>query len=136
MSETVTELRSGACLCGAVRYTVTGPVRDVVACHCTQCRRQTGHYWATATAPRGAVRTEGAENLRWYAASDKARRGFCAACGSVLFWEPTGEERLSFSAGSLDGATGLKIARHIYVADKGDYYTIDDGAPQFPDGSG
>ena len=127
-----TELHTGGCLCGAVRYTVTGPIRDVVACHCTQCRRQSGHHVAATRAPRDAVQIDGGEAITWYAASDEARRGFCRNCGSQLFWEANDAVKLSIFAGTLDDPTGLRLARHIFVADKADYYEIGDGLPQFP----
>ena len=57
-------------------------------------------------------------------------RGFCGTCGSFLFWKRDDEDLISFSLGSLDRPTGLQLDRHIFVADKGDYYTIDDGLPQ------
>ena len=47
MSEVIA---TGSCLCGGVRYQVTGPVHDVTACHCTQCRKQSGHFWASSWA--------------------------------------------------------------------------------------
>jgi len=120
----------GSCLCGAVRYTVTGPLRDVVACHCTQCRKQSGHFFAATSAPREAITVEGAENVTWYDSSSGIRRGFCKTCGSHLFWDSGISPTMTFLAGSIDGATGLKIAGHIFCADKGDYYEIDDGLEQ------
>jgi hypothetical protein len=124
------EARSGACLCGRVRFTVTGPLRDVVACHCSQCRRQSGHFWAATNAPHEAIALTGEENLVWYEASEKARRGFCAACGSFLFWQERGSHALSIAAGAFEAPTGLKLVQHIFVDDKGDYYDLEDGLPQ------
>ncbi len=125
---------TGGCLCGAVRYEVRGSLRPVIACHCTQCRRTSGHFVAaTATAPENLVMVED-KGLRWHQSSSFARRGFCHTCGSSLFWERTaGEgmgERISIMAGTLDSATGLEIETHIYVEDAGDYYQISDGLPQ------
>jgi len=126
---------NGGCLCGAVRYEVTARLRPVVLCHCSQCRRSTGHFMAaTAARHRDFRLTDGAE-LRWYASSDSARRGFCGRCGSTLFWQANGRDYISIAAGTLDGATGLSSAWHIHTADKGDYYSIDDGLPQSADGS-
>jgi hypothetical protein len=127
--------RTGACLCGAVRYRVTGPLRPIVACHCTQCRRMTGHFLAATAARRRDFELLSQRELRWYDSSPEARRGFCARCGSTLFWEAAGRDYISIAAGTLDGATGLTTARHIFVADKGDYYQLADGVPQSPDGS-
>ncbi|MDX1607168.1 MAG: GFA family protein, partial [Candidatus Competibacterales bacterium] len=81
MAETFT----GGCLCGAVRYRARGPLRPVIACHCRQCRRSSGHYVAATAALREALDLEDASGaLRWYRSSTQARRGFCAQCGSSL----------------------------------------------------
>lgn len=120
---------TGGCLCGAVRYRVHGPLRPVIACHCQQCRKTSGHHVAATSAPRDAVAIEG--EVRWYRSSDTARRGFCPVCGSNLFWDGKGRN-LSILAGTLDGPTGLRLAGHIYCADKGDYYEIADGLAQAP----
>jgi len=126
--------RTGGCLCGGVRYAVFGPLRPVVMCHCTQCRRMTGHFMAATAARRADFRLVARKGLRWYAASDKARRGFCARCGSTLFWEGVGRDYISIAAGTLDDSSGLKVAHHIFVADKGGYYEIEAGVPQSLDG--
>ncbi len=125
-----TQERKGSCLCGAVRYRITGPVRTILACHCSQCRKQTGHYYAATEAKVADVDFQGAENVTWYAASDEARRGFCSICGSALFWQRNDSDHISIGAGSLDGHTGLELGGHIFVADKGDYYEIADGKLQ------
>ena len=120
---------NGSCLCGAVRYQVTGPLRPVVACHCVQCRKTSGHFVAATSALRADVTIDG--KVTWFHASDTARRGFCGTCGSSLFWDGPGVN-ISIHAGTLDGPTGLKTVGHIYCADKGDYYDIKDGLPQTP----
>lgn len=126
---------SGGCLCGAVRYEVAGRLRPVVLCHCTQCRRNTGHFMAATAARHRDFHLMREEELRWYESSDSARRAFCGRCGSTLFWQGNGRDYISIAAGTLDGATGLESACHIHVADKGDYYSIDDGLPQNADGT-
>ncbi|MBK8159708.1 MAG: GFA family protein [Rhodospirillaceae bacterium] len=120
----------GGCLCGAVRYEVTGPLRPVIACHCSQCRRVSGHFTAATAAAHENISITGGETLTWFVSSDTARRGFCRLCGSNLFWQGKGRPYLSIMAGSLDSPTGLKLDRHIFVADKGDYYEIADGVAQ------
>jgi hypothetical protein len=122
----------GSCLCGAVRFTVAGELRDVVNCHCSQCRRFHGHVGAYTDAPRTALQFSEARGLRWYRSSSFARRGFCGECGSSLFWERLGGDMISIAAGCLDSPTGLKTVRHIFVADQGDYYEITDGLEQIP----
>ncbi|MEO1919583.1 MAG: GFA family protein, partial [Paracoccaceae bacterium] len=107
-------MKMGGCLCGAVTYEVDGPLRPVVNCHCRQCRKTSGHHVAATSAARDQIRTSG--EVTWYQSSDTARRGFCAACGSNLFWDGAGDN-LSIFAGTLDGETGQKTTGHIYVAD-------------------
>ena len=120
-------MNKGSCLCGAVTYTVSGPLRPVVACHCTQCRKASGHHFAATSARRDLVAIEG--DVSWFQSSETARRGFCATCGSNLFWDGPGEN-LSILAGSLDGPTGLTLIGHIFCADKGDYYELADDLPK------
>lgn len=124
------QVHTGGCLCGAVRYRAEGPLRPVVMCHCTQCRRMTGHYMAATAAKRAGFAIEAPGAVAWYEASSEARRGFCPRCGSTLFWDGAGKDYVSIAAGTLDDSTGLASACHIFVADKGGYYAITDGLPQ------
>jgi hypothetical protein len=122
---------TGSCNCGGVKFTVTGELREVIACHCSQCRKQSGHFFAATSSANDDLHIEDSGSLKWYSASDDAQRGFCGDCGSALFWRRKGGENTSILAGSLDGnAGGIKLDRHIFVADKGAYYEIDDGLPQ------
>ena len=121
---------NGSCLCGAVAFTVEGPLRDVTSCHCSQCRKMTGHYWAATGTAIAAVTFSRQEGLKWYRSSDAAERGFCGQCGATLFWKLVAQGRMAISMGSFDQPTGLTTTHHIFVADKGDYYDITDGVPQ------
>jgi hypothetical protein len=123
------ERHTGSCLCGAVRFTTRGSLRGVIYCHCSQCRRQTGHYYAATNVPDENIAIEGSESISWYRASSAARRGFCRTCGSAMFWKRDGSDYISVLAGSFDRPSGLEGAVHIFVADKGDYYAIADGLP-------
>ncbi len=122
----------GACLCGGVRWETDAVPREPIACHCTQCRKQTGHYWTAAQVPSDALHVTG--DVRWFQASPTARRGFCPTCGSFLFWQPLVDgvpgPTISFAMGSVEGASGLRTAHHIFIADKGDYYEIEGGVEQ------
>ncbi len=123
---------AGGCLCGAVRYLVRGLLREVVNCHCGQCRRFHGHYGAYTNAATKDVTISGRSNLRWYVSSRTARRGFCGKCGSSLFWQRRNGKSISIAAGTLDAPTRLKTVRHIFVADMGDYYKIADRLERLP----
>ena len=132
----VDQARTGGCLCGGVRYRVTGPLRNVVCCHCGQCRRTHGHFGAYSSAQKTSLVLIEELGLRWYASSAGVRRGFCGTCGASLFWESAAEPTVSIAAGTLDEPTGLVTTGHIYVADAGDYYGIADGLPRFPGAAG
>jgi hypothetical protein len=121
---------NGSCLCGSVRFRLDAPLRAVVVCHCTQCRKTSGHFWAATSVPMDRFHLLSSGNLRWFHSSAKARRGFCAACGSSLFWEPAGEDRMSVAAGALESPTGLSIAGELFAEDAGDYI---DGSPTAPE---
>lgn len=118
----------GSCLCGAVTFTASAAAKDPSACHCSQCRKQSGHYWAAMQVEDTALTVTG--DVRWYAASPIAKRGFCPTCGSFLFWKGHAEPDTGVALGALDGPTGLRLERHIFTADKGDYYDIADNVPQ------
>jgi len=123
-------MHSGSCLCGAVSFEFDGDLPAPCACHCSQCRKQSGHFWASTEVPTAELRLKGSDNLTWYQASEKVRRGFCATCGSFLFWEPLGQDRIAIAMGVFDKPTQTKLHLHIFTADKGDYYDIADGLPQ------
>jgi hypothetical protein len=128
------ENHTGGCLCGAVRFLVRGPLRPVVACHCGQCRRTSGHFVAATACRREHLEIIGTDDLAWYCSSPAARRGFCLRCGSNLFWEPTDGTRIGIMAGTLDGPTGLRIAMNVFADDAGDYYQVPQDAPHIDGG--
>jgi hypothetical protein len=120
-------MKNGSCLCGGVAFEITGPMRPVVGCHCSMCRKQSGHFGAFSACNNADLKFKSDSTLAWYRASDNAGRGFCKTCGSLLFWKGDGKTYTSIAAGSIDGVTDLKLEGHIYCADKGDYYEILDG---------
>jgi len=124
------ETHTGGCLCGGVRYRIRGPLRGVIACHCSQCRRTSGHYAAMTSAPSANVELTANDRLVWYQSSVEAKRGFCSECGGNLFWRLAGRDDMSITAGTLDSPTNLAILEHIFVADKSDYYALTDDLPK------
>jgi hypothetical protein len=122
-------LATGGCMCGQVRYQVHGALRDIICCHCEQCRRSSGHFVAATACRKANFRLLKQDTLKWFSVKPGERRGFCGACGSSLLFESVSGERISISAGSLDRPQGLKIAAHIYAAEAGDYYQIEAGVP-------
>jgi hypothetical protein len=123
---------AGGCLCEAVRYAINGVLRDVVNCHCRQCQRTHGNYAAYTAVNKDDLVIAETAALKWYASSTYARRGFCRECGASLFWEPLSEAYICIAAGTLAPPVTLTAVRHVFVADAGDYYAVDDGLERFP----
>ena len=124
---------SGTCLCGAVRIEISGELEhQPEACHCSDCRKQSGHFLATVNVRRNALVIHGSEHVAWYQSSEKVQRGFCSVCGSTLFWKPTieGYEFTAVAMGLFDSPTKTHLSKHTFVGDKGDYYDIADGITQ------
>ncbi len=118
----------GSCLCGAVSFEAAAVARAPAACHCRQCRKQSGHHWTSVQVMDADLTVQG--EVRWYPSSASAKRGFCPNCGSFLFWKSDADPDTGVSLGAVDGATGLTLTRHIFTADKGDYYDIPGADPQ------
>ena len=128
---------SGGCLCGKLRYIIRGGKRDVILCHCENCRRAHGHVAAYIATNRSQIEIISQDSLRWFHdESPDTFRGFCGNCGSSLFWCLSHDsEKISVSAGSLDDSCDLKTLGHIFLKEKGGYYEISDGLPGFSEGS-
>jgi hypothetical protein len=125
-------MASGRCICGAVAFEVRSELRDVVLCHCTECRRWAGHAWPATAAKFDQLEFSEGRGLRWIDSPDSvhdARRGFCGECGSSLFWQKPGSRTVSIAAGCLDGPTGLRTVEQIWVDSAGDYYELDERVP-------
>jgi hypothetical protein len=123
----------GSCLCGAVTFEAIGPASPVEVCHCTQCRKWTGHFFANVEVPRDGLTIDGESNVTWHRSSEKVRRGFCSTCGSTLFFDPIDRDKhkwVGIAMGALDTPIGSKVALHIFTAEKGDYYDIPVGEQQ------
>ena len=122
MSETI----SGACLCGRVRYQVSGPFDAFHLCHCSQCRRSTGsaHAANIFTSP---------DRLEWIAGEDLVKRYtpdqadviskcFCTHCGSLVPYTSLKSGKLIIPAGSLNGPPGIVPDDNIFWRDRADWY--------------
>ncbi len=116
---------SGKCLCGSIHYTVNGDLLGVINCHCSMCRRWHGNFAAYAVAQLADFKiTRGADKLKWYASSEKVKRGYCPECGSSLFKDNGDGEKMVLAVGALDAPTDLKFMKNIHEDGKGDYYDL------------
>ena len=129
--ESGANLLSGSCMCGSVRYEACGKFRNIIGCHCTDCRKSSGHYTAATSVRPEDIKFLDSAGLAWYRSSASAQRGLCRECGSTLFWKPDIGDRVSIFVGTVDGAIDLPLSAHIYLVEKGTYYEISDHAAQY-----
>jgi hypothetical protein len=132
-----TPAATGRCLCGALSYEARGPLRGVIVCHCVECRRYHGTSGAYSAVARDDLTIDDREGLlRWFPGPHSVtggERGFCSRCGSSLFWRAPGRSTVSITAGTLDGATGLRTIQHIWDDQRADWEVPDD-LPRLPRG--
>jgi hypothetical protein len=128
---------SGSCLCGAIRYTVSMPITELRACHCTNCQKASG-TGASVNAPLPASAFKLAQGtLKRYASkADSGRtlyRFFCGDCGSPIYSQrETAPENIVLRAGTLDTSGAMQVTAHIWTKSARPWSHIDPAAKQFP----
>lgn len=123
---------TGGCLCGAVTFVVDGPLRDVLHCHCVNCRKVSGNFVASSgSATADLTIDDAAGALRWYDLG-YARYGFCSTCGSSLFWQGAEHtDRTSIQAGAIDEVSGLSLAGVWFASEAQPHVLVDPAVPHF-----
>jgi len=125
----------GSCLCGGVRFEVTGPFERVVQCHCSNCKKISGGAGTVSgRAQTDAIRVVAGEELvRTFQPAEGTAKTFCAECGSNLFgggWPAS--EHTSVRLSALDSPFTDKPTAHFYVRSVAPWETLpDDGAERF-----
>jgi hypothetical protein len=132
-------MTAGSCLCGAVRYEVSGPYQWMTHCHCSMCRKHHGalHGTTVGVDPKNFHWTQGENEIVHYRASAAFERPFCGRCGSVV--PDTSGESVICPAGNLADDLEMKPRAHIFVKSKSPLYEITDQLRQFdeyPEGYG
>jgi hypothetical protein len=124
----------GSCLCGQVRYEVSGKLCDPLNCHCSMCRKAQGAAFRSRARvqSRDFRWTSGEHLLTFFESSPGNHRGFCRVCGSPILskFDADGSV-LSLPLGTLDDDPGIRPQMHVYVASKAPWFTISDDLPQF-----
>ena len=128
---------TGSCLCGAIRYTIDADVKELRACHCTNCQKQSGAQGTVnALLPSAAFRLTQGTPKRFTAVADSGRtlhRYFCGDCGSGIYSQrEANPEMVVVRAGTLDDAPDMKITGHIWTKSARNWAHIDAGSMQHP----
>ena len=123
---------NGGCLCGRVRYKITGPLSDADHCHCSKCRRQHGAAFSTYAdfSPGDFKWTSGENHVKVFETVAGAGWCFCSECGSSLAATDKGVIT-SVTLGTVEGDPGIVPASHIFVGSKAPWYEINDDLPKF-----
>lgn len=123
----------GTCHCGRVRVTLPGDSAGVIACHCADCQKLHGNYFALLAADRSQVSWEGEEHIEWYRSSPANERGFCRHCGSRLAKRPVEGSRIMVSAGLFDRALPRRVTRNLWEEQKPAWYDAPRVGPLSPE---
>lgn len=127
-------VRTGGCMCGAVRFEARLTGHEFGACHCEMCRRWTGSALLGITVPVAAITWTGAEHIARLQSSAWAERAWCSQCGSPLYYHVTGagpmSANLELPIGLLDDANGLTFSNEIYIDHKPDCFAFSGEHPR------
>lgn len=124
---------TGGCLCGACRYTSTGEILNIRACHCHRCQKATGAaFYARIMVPLDSATLSGP--VGWFGAEEGVRRGFCQSCGTSLFSERQSANTIGLSMGSLNTPDRYAPQEHIWMSSKQVWLRLDDGKLQYAKG--
>jgi hypothetical protein len=123
-------IHEGGCLCGAVRFRVSGPPLNVRNCHCRQCQKAMGSpYFARALFPQTAITLEGPVSR--YATSDRIDRIFCPTCGSrIAAWRKNGSAA-GIAIALFDDPNAFAPSEHIFLSEKIGWVHVEDGLPRY-----
>jgi len=124
----------GKCLCGEVNIKIKGEISDIIHCHCSLCRKNSGSAYAT----NGFIKTEefeittGENSLTIFSFKPGRKRHFCRKCGSPVFssndQDPT---RLRIRLGLIDSDITQRPTSHNFVSSKANWEDLDEQLPRY-----
>lgn len=131
-----TQLATGHCLCGAIRFKAHGEPLSTNFCHCESCRRHTGSVAASfVTFPKHAVDWSGGERAR-HRSSPPVVRSFCGSCGSPLAYEYDDfAQRIDLYLGAFDDPAGFPPQKHVHCRERVAWFDTVDRVRRYEAGS-
>lgn len=124
----------GSCLCGAVKFKISSGIRNIVYCHCSECRKAQGSAFAT----NGIVDNNnfkiisGEDQLSAYESTPGQTKYFCRHCGSPIMSKNLSRpDQLRVRLGTIESDLAEKPAAHIFVSSKANWDNITDDLPQY-----
>lgn len=125
----------GGCLCGAVQFEITGPIRNIVYCHCSRCRKAQGSAFATngIVAADDLAITRGVEELTVYESVPGKTKHFCRICGSPIASKNAADpDNVRVRIGTIESSIDERPMAHIFATSKADWEEISGDLPQYP----
>ncbi|WP_026283056.1 GFA family protein [Rhizobium sp. 2MFCol3.1] len=130
---TTTAAIGGGCQCGAVRYRAAGELGYPHLCHCRMCQKASGNYFMPLAAAKRSEFTLTRGEPAWFQSSDLVRRGFCAACGTPLFYDTPEADTINLVLGTLDDPQAVKPVAQSNTRRKMRWFHDLDSLPIEPD---
>ena len=125
---------TGSCLCGTVKYRITGNLNKFYYCHCMQCRKITGSAHASniLTDPNNIEWVSGKNNIKRFdlPGNGKYVKNFCRTCGSGVPFINKSGDTLFIPAGSLDVDPRIRTTNNIFWDDRALWYEEGLSAPR------
>jgi len=125
----------GKCLCGAVKYEISGEMGPITHCHCPSCQKAhaTAFSSVSSVQPDDLKFTAGEALLKFYESSPGKKRYFCSNCGSQIYAKREDQKHYILRMGTVDGDPGIRPVQHIFTRYKAPWYPIHDDIPEFPE---
>lgn len=123
----------GQCLCGEVNIKINGPIKDIIHCHCSLCRKSSGTAYATnGFVARNDLEVSNAEALMEYVFKPGRVRHFCRHCGSPVFSSNQDDpNRVRIRLGILDSEIVERPISHNFVSSKANWEELDAQLPRY-----
>lgn len=126
----------GSCLCAKVQVEISGEITDIIHCHCSRCRKNSG----TAYATNGFVNRDeflvrqGESELQYFQASETTKRYFCGCCASPIYSANSNDpERFRVRLGIIDTDISARPMSHNFVDSKANWEDLDADLPRYPE---
>ena len=114
---------TGSCLCGNVKYKISGEVGDIVHCHCKTCRKAHSSAFSSVAAVEDVdFELSGSEHLKSFESSKGKNRYFCSNCGTQIYAKRDNTQHVILRLGSLDDDPKSKEKSHIWASQKASWF--------------
>jgi len=115
---------NGGCLCGKIKFEITGKIEDIICCHCSLCRKAQGSAFATngnLDADKFVI-ISGADQLTGYEATPGQTKYFCRHCGSPIMSKSTAyPDKVRVRLGTIESDISERPVAHVFVASKANW---------------